>query len=315
MRKIGIVHRVKKSARGEARPTLVAVVEDGKQKVYGLENEQAELDFVLGVFPVAFKKPDLSDDLSSYRPHQLKWRSAKKGESETGFPGGHVRPKEKSFEIVDKVPIEFDGFKAGDIVAMTFGGSGDYLAFALGRQAQTIGAQVWRIPPFVLKDERRKDGKVVSLEPKKIDTSGDHILLAKLIGEKSHLFQPLSDRDRELIAMREAWRALEEAMKARMAAASRLRQLYIGRIFTDPEGMFPEGGIEKTYDEVKSNDVILNALKGEEKKRQRELEKAIGKLAVYNEVFAPIDGVGVRIAARIIAAVGDIRSFESASKL
>src|SRR4029077_2874828 len=100
----------------------------------------------------------------------------------------------------------------------------------------------------------------VSIAPKRPDTSGDHILLAKLLHGKPQLFEALSDRDRDLITMREAWRALEESMKARMAAGARLRQLYIGRIFTDPQGLYPEGGIEKRYDEVKSNDVILNIL-------------------------------------------------------
>ena len=39
-------------------------------------------------------------------------------------------------------------------IAMVLGGSGDYLAYALARQAEKVGASVMRIPSFLLKRER-----------------------------------------------------------------------------------------------------------------------------------------------------------------
>src|SRR4051812_40116536 len=80
---IGIRHRRKKTAEGEARPTTVAIVNDGKQKCYDLETETDELDFLLGRFPISHE-PVLDQDITWFdaahpdqggvRPHQCKWR-------------------------------------------------------------------------------------------------------------------------------------------------------------------------------------------------------------------------------------------------
>lgn len=51
MRTIGIRHRRKRTAEGEARPTMVAIKnDDGSIKELELADDQAELDF-------AFKRP------------------------------------------------------------------------------------------------------------------------------------------------------------------------------------------------------------------------------------------------------------------
>jgi hypothetical protein len=56
VRVIGIRHRVKKTAEGEARPTQVVILENGEPKTLELETETDELDFVLGRFPTSFRK-------------------------------------------------------------------------------------------------------------------------------------------------------------------------------------------------------------------------------------------------------------------
>ena len=104
-------------------------------------------------------------------------------------------------------------------------------------------------------------------------------------------------------------------MKARIACEQRLRQRVIGGIFCNPEGLVPEGLVEKQYDERKASDEILQALLSEEKARGRELTNAVEALDVYQQVFAPVEGCGPMIAARIIAAVIDIRRFERAPQL
>lgn len=275
MRTIGIVHRVKISAKGEPRPTKVAILENGDIRELELATEQDEQDFVLGTH---------------------------KGS---------------------------EGLREGDTVAMALGGSGDYLAYALARHGDEIGAAVIRVPSFVLKNERnsatpepvrfgesvepakKRRGKVKAKEK----TEGDHVLLAELAKAKPQLFYPLAAADRDLIVARERWRALWEVMQARMGSNLRLQQLYIGRTFTHPDGLFPEGGIEKGFDKAKTSDKILNALLKEEKSREKELVKALENLAVYREVFKPIEGVGPKIAGRIIAAVADIRRFQTAPQL
>lgn len=188
--------------------------------------------------------------------------------------------------------------RSGDTVSMVLGGSGDYFAYALARRGEEVGASVLRVPAYLLKQWR--DGS---------DKSGDHILLAQMVHEKRSAFYPLAETDAALIRVRELWRATWEAMQARMAAQTRLRQYFIGRVFTDPNGYFPEGGIEKAFDEAKASDAIIAALEKEEAKRLRELTSALEDLDVYTQIFKPLTGAGPKIAARIISAVVDIRRF------
>ncbi len=242
VRFIGIQHRVKKSAEGESRPTIVQVL-GGKRSE--LDNEDDELTFIGSI-------------------------------------------------------------EAGDTIAMALGGSGDYLAFAASRIAQEKGAEVIRIPPYALKQERTKRG----FDRNKKE---DAALLALLAQEAPYLFYPVADRDRALILVREHYRARIDAMKARIACEQRIRQRIIGGIFCRSDGLYPEGGIEKAFDEAKANDTIYQAVLVEEKRRNGELEKACKALDVYRQVFAPIEGMGPALASRIIANVTDIRQFATES--
>jgi len=254
-RYIGIRHRVKWTAEGEARPTMVAIREEERVKTYVLENDTAELDFVLGRFQ---KRKD----------------------------------------------NEPEGLKPGDVVAMILGGSGDRLAFALSKRGEEIGAKVLRLPPFTLKERRDASPK-----------DEDHLLLSHLVEANPELFQPVGVRDRELIRLREAYRARRDAMKDRIACEQRLYQQFIGRIFLNEDGGYPEGLIEDVYDREKASDKILNALLEEEAARESELKRVVRCLDVWKNIFAEIEGVGEVIAAGIIAAIGDIRRFETPAKL
>jgi transposase len=326
MRFIGIQHRVKISADEELRPTRVAIIEGGKLTQIELQDEQAELDFVLGYFPTTWRTVLPDDQVANFKPHHIKWRAAEKDENETDFPGGHVGPTKKSFEIMQYVAATYDGLRTNDTVGMVLGGSGDYLASALARQAQKVDARVLRIPSFLLKRERdaqsappvrfgESEAKPKKRGRKKEKTEDDDILLATLALEKPRLFYPLMAPDQQLILVRECWRALWEAMQARMACEKRLRQYFIGRLFTSADGLFPEGGIEKAFDAAKASDTILNALQEEEKRREKELTKILKEFPLYEQVFKPIEGLGIKIGARLIAAIVDIRRFETDAQL
>ncbi len=305
MRVIGIRHRVKKTADGEARPTMVAILVGSTLTLYELPDEQTELDFVLGKFPTAFRLIGEDEGFLDFPTHQVTWRELKppKGSEEInthGIQTRHLRRSGKQVYQAVKVPAQFDGLRAGDMVAMALGGSGDHLAYALGRQAEKVGATVLRIPPATLK--ARRDAQIG-------EEKGDEILLAELARDEIGLFYPLAERDRNLILVRECWRALNEAMKARIGCEQRLRQSFIGRIFTHPDGLYPEGGIEAQFDALKANDRLRAAFVAEEAERQKELTKALEHSEVYTQVLAPVVGAGPRIAARIIASVVDIRRF------
>lgn len=243
-RVIGIRHRRKKTAEGEARPTQVSCFnDDGQVAISELKTEDDELMFV---------------------------RS---------------------------------GLQEGDRVAMVLGGSGDRLAYALSRRGDEVGASIYRIPPFLLQKERIGD------------KDDDHTLLAQLLLEKPHLFYKVSARDRNTIVLIEAYRARMEAMQARIACEQRLRQRAVGKIFCSPEGHYPEGKIEDWFDGQKASNSILTNLLKEEAETNRALVKAANQLDVYVHLFDQIEGVGPAIGARLIAAIQDIRRFESPAKL
>lgn len=193
--------------------------------------------------------------------------------------------------------------KDGDCFATIFGGSGNSFVYALSRMGEKKGAKVYRIPAFNLKTERGEQGK-----------EDDVKLLAKLFRDKPHLFYEVRSRDEALIEVVECYRARVEAMKARIACGNRLKSAFIGRLFRNPDGHYPEGQIEDLFDAEKANDKILEALMKEERLRERELTRAIEALDVYNEVFKSVEGCGMSIAAGIISAVGDIRRFETKAK-
>ncbi len=214
----------------------------------------------------------------------------------------------------EQAELDFiNSLQAGDVVGMILGGSGDYLAYAASTVAKRVGAVVYRLPTYKLKEYREVMLGAGTAKAKQKD--GDHLLLAQLVRDVPWHFHPLAETDENLIMVRIAWRSLWEAMQARMAAEQRFRQNFIGRAFTSPGGLYPEGGIEQAFKEAKANDRILSALYAEEAELERKLKKALEKTSVYNDLFLPLEGVGPKIAGRIISAVIDVRRFATAPKL
>lgn len=299
LRFIGIRHRIKKTKDNESRPTQMAILQGEEVKLYELPSETDELDFAMGRFVTKMRKPEDDEDLSKFASHQIKWRALKKDEKPEDFPENLVRPSgKKSYELAVKVPGGYDGLEPGDTVAMMLGGSGDYLAFSLSRQLEKMSGRVLRIPPFVFKAIRGDEDKDFDAE-----------MLARTARENPDLFYQADQRDRDLIMVREAQRARIDAMKERIACEQRLRSRIIGLTFCRPDGLFPEGAVEKMYDQAKANDIILQAMLSEEEKRLKELEKALNRLDINNDLFAPITGAGPAISGRLISAIIDIRRF------
>lgn len=311
VRYIGIRHRVKKTAEGESRPTMVCVLlPDASPVRYELATEQDELDFLLGNFPVEFDDPNYEEGLHGIPAHQIKWRKAKDKDDLSVIPEAFRRNSGTStkpiIEIVSKVPVRHTGLMVGDVVGIMLGGSGDRFAFALSRQSEKLGegTRVMRIPSAVAKDTRGHE-----------KTDDDDQFLAELVRDRSELFRECTVRDRQLIRLTEAYRARIDAMKARIACEQRLRQRKIGEIFCNEEGLYPEGGVEDAFDALKASDPIRTALLAEESLCEKEVLKVLKTLDVYNELFVPINGVGPSIASRIIVAIGDIRRFPNDAKL
>lgn len=280
---IGIRHRVKKTAEGEARPTEVFEIDGENEYLLKLDDETAELDFVRGCYPISWRELEVGEDINKFLPYHRK-----------------ERKKKGSDEIIIQVPANYDGLCGGDIIAMVLGGSGDRLAYALSRRGEEIGAKVLRIPPSVLKEKRGERSK-----------DEDAKTLAHLAQASSELFYQVTPRDRDLITVSEALRARRDAQKDRIACEQRLRQRFIGRVFLSDSGYYQEGGIEDEYDKMKANDVIFKNLVKEEGQREYELKKAVHALDVWWKIFEPIKGCGEVIASGIIAPIGNILRFRS----
>lgn len=280
---VAIKHRVKKTAAGEARPTLVAIETDGKIHEYRLGTEEDELDFVFGKWPVEYRQAQSDEELSQFLGRQIVRRQDKK----TG-------------EIVEtKVPSRYEGLQPGDTAVTHLGGSGDYLCYALARRAATIGAQVLRCRPHDLKERRGEEKK-----------ENDHLLALRLFQEEPQLFRPVSQRDLEIIYVRILFKQRQDAVKARVTCEQRLFQRTLGRVFSGAETA-PEQSLRESYLCAKANDAILNALLKEESGRDAELAKAIQVLPVWQKIFEEITGVGPRLAAGLITNVGDIRLYKT----
>jgi len=281
---IGIRHRTKKTKEGEARPTEVAIIEPGKKpKMIKLEDEDSELNFVFGIFPT-------------------KWRKPKAGEEFDNVPETHL--KRKKTGKVTKVACKFDGLKSGDTVAMMLGGSGDYLAYAMINRSRVLEhCRVLRVPGYRVKEYRGEDKE------------NDSVHLAEMAINRPEEFYEIEPRDLEIVDLRMKFIARIEAMKARIATEQRLRQASIGQIFCNSSGINPERSVEQRYKDIKASDPILQAVMDEEKRRERELVKTLKNLDVFQELFAPITGVGPMIAGRIIIEVMDIRAYATPAKL
>lgn len=303
MRTIGIRHRIKQTKDGEERPTMVAIFpDDGDPVTYQLEDEQAELDFVTGMFPVQFRQVLEKEDISGFRPHHCKWRTLKKNENKADYHEPHLRllPNGKR-QVVTQVPIAYDGLHPADEVAMIMGGSGDRLAAALSRRGEDMDARVYRIPPAVFKEHRGEASK-----------DDDHLMFAQLLRKQKGLFYEVLRRDRDLIRVKEVFMLRQDALKTRIAAGQRLDQRLIGRIFLSEEGHYPEGRIEDDCDKQRASDEIYGSCEDAEHELDGDLERAVKDTDEWKQVFEGIEGCGSRITAGILAAIGDVRRFRVA---
>lgn len=302
-RVIGIRHRIKKTAEGEARPTQVCILDNGEMIKYNLSDETSELDWARGRFPVEFRPIEPNEDPSVYASHHIKWRKLKKGEDAKSYPQGLLKQEGKQWSLAVKVPAAYDGLRENDTVAMVLGGSGDNFAFALSRRGEEIGASIYRIPPFKLKARRTGD------------KSEDAQILAELARDSPGLFYLVMPRDRNIIHLRVTLKAWKDTMKDRIACEQRIRQRLVGEIFRREDGLYPEGDIEVLYQEAKANSAILQDLLDNERDRLSEMTGILEGLDIYTKILRPVKGMGPRIGARLIAAIQDICRFKTASKL
>lgn len=313
MRFIGLQHRRKKTAQGEARPTMVAIHERGKPlRMIKLEDEQAELDFVKGVFPLRMREATTEDNPADFQAHQLVWKNLSGDESvPEGIPEFQIRDigkQKKRLQYLSKVPAEFDGLCEGDNVAAISGGSGMRLLCAMTNRGNRIGATVFTIAPATLLEVRPN-----------YDKSADagvlaELLAAELEGGRNQLFHILLPRHADILRICVLWEQRMLDQHERIKCSLRLQARVVGSIFLSEDGEFPAGSIAAAREAMLANDELYQRLRASEKRTDSSLLAALEKSPLYREVFKPIEGLGPAIAARIISEVLDIRRFPNVDK-
>jgi len=295
---IGIQHRVKKTAKGEAHPTRVCILDNGQVQLFELATESEELDFVLGRLPVSYRDAEAGDALDAVAEHHRQWRKVREGEASDGTAlfitseHGGVRRLQ--------IPDVREGLKPGDKVAMVLGGSGDAFAYALSNRGAAIGATVHRLPPRNLALCRGDNSKEKDAE-----------LLARYLESGGVGYHLVRSRDRDVIRLSICFHERMLALKDLMAAQQRQHGRAIGQIFLSEEGQYPEGALLDAVTTLRTSDDLLGALTVAHEEQLARLVDAAQSMPLYAAVFADIKGIGPRIAAGIIAATVDIRRFPS----
>ena len=160
---------------------------------------------------MSYRDAESAEEADSVPERWRKERTLKKAEDPADFdPQLLKRTKGGRYKIA-QVPAEYEGLKSGDNIAMVLGGSGDLVAHALSKRDELIGASVYRIPSFILSDERPGE--------KEEDAHNLALLL-----DNPELFYQVEPRDRDTIYLRQAFDYRTDAMKARIACKQRLIQ-------------------------------------------------------------------------------------------
>lgn len=285
MRVVSVQHRVKRTKDNESHPTILFIKTDQNEvSSYPLADETAELDWLKGQYPTSFRLLEPGEKYDDIPEHHLTYK------------GGEV----------NKIPETYDGLSPNDTVIMILGGSGDRFAAALAKRGEKLDAKVLRATPDKLKcfREAQNNGK---------GKLADSELLVELFEAHKEYFVEFTARDKNILAVKAAFRSREEALKAKVSCETNIFQNLIGKIFLNDEGYYPEGTIDQFFKDAKANDDVLISLESIVSRCDKTLEKAVKNCPVW-KIFEEIKGVGPRIAGGIIAAVGDIKRFPTESK-
>lgn len=143
-------------------------------------------------------------------------------------------------------------------------------------------------------------------------------------------FYPMYPGQTEILQISSAWQALSDAMEARKAYANLVRSRLQRQAIVSGE---INGHLLPNKEELKlllddqlatkdengkkrePKDPFIKGFIRKEDEASQELEKVLRESGLYASVFAPIDGVGPRIAARFIAGIERIERFQKPTDL
>jgi hypothetical protein len=323
---VSIAHRVKARVKDgvvtEALPTRVTIC-DSAGKIFttlNIEDEADELLFVRGIYPTDWVAVDPANYKKPARDSDVLWGKAKAGES---WPDELIENINGEQLVPRKTATSWDGLQKGDTVLMLLGGSGDPLAYAISRQGEDAGFNLYRMPGWALKEIRGE--KPSDQNARDISEMSALVNGWKLDREQFYHCDPA---DRERMSISAMYNDFKRTQKVRMGFAANMRQSLIGRVFMSAEGLFPEGAIKSLLTRFaeavkelfpkgrkKSGPAeVLEQLEIAEHNAKADLEKAVQSSRVWG-LFEAMQGIGPSIGGALISAIGDIRKFSGHEKL
>lgn len=307
---VAIRVRSLRTTEGEERPTQVFFLNsDGTTEAHDLTDAQAELDFILGATPVAWRDVAAGEPvkIEGIKDHHLKWAEVKgKALDKARNEGRMVRelPPQKRgdepvFQVLVAVPTTFIGIKPHDRVTMIFGGAAGLFARDLLEFWQGQDVEIWRISPRNLCDIRgANDG----------DKDNDTELLARLFSERPELFHQMRPIDVAVASLSILFEQRQEAMRQRIRVGNRLAGRTRNEVLRAHRSGHPIDTLETAVERVRASDKLYANLVAEETRVERELAQVLTEVAIW-QILGTVTGVGVAIGTRIIAATADIRRF------
>lgn len=316
-RLIAFQHRRKKTKAGEARPTILAVKYPADSlgvTHVELEDDLAELDFVHGFFPTAWRPVQLREDLSEIvknRKHHIHFRKPEDNETlddilkiwpreslDITAKGRGAKKKETLVGIPSETASEFDGMKSGDTYLGIFGGSGFNLIIALINRAAEIGARVFLTSPKHLK---------IARDAEHAEKKEDADILLRLYEKSSELFHEIFPTDVQTWEVMHSWDIVEKAMKTRIETNQLAEAIANHNIYASNKYLGSQ--FAKTVLEAKKGDRTLLEVQEFEDQAQEDLEASIEAHPLSEYLFGDIKGCGPRFFGKIMSAIRDIRRF------
>jgi len=305
---VAIRIRSLRTTEGEARPSEACVLNlDSQSERFDLCDQQAEVDFLLGIMPRAWRKVEAGENiiLSTFAPHHLKWVGLEPDKVEVARVEGRIlreEPQKKGtpslWFVLDQISVGQIGLKPGDRVAMMYGGAGELFARDMVEYWNGELA-IWRITPHKFKALREAADQ---------SKDNDVELLATTLRDHPEFFHLMRPIDGATATLSVVFDSRQEAMKQRIRAGNRLAGRARNALLRERRAGHPVDTLEVAVEKVRASDALYRNLLAEEARAEKDLAELLDKIEIW-KVVSPVKGLGVSIGSRIIAAVGDIRRF------